>query len=872
MILALLSVSCSTTKNTFISRSYHNLTSHYNIFFNGNESFKKGIKRAETTGNENYTKILPLFYYSDKNISQSLNSDMDRAIKKASKVITLHSITAKPELKKGPQSPRQKEFYNKKEFNRWIDDNYLLMGKSYVYQNQFSLADGTFKHIITNFPGQSVTYGAMIWLARVYIETGEYREAEKILTSLQSDDKMPKKYRVDFYTSFANLYIKEKNFLKAAEMLEKAVKLVNKKLYRTRYTYILAQLYQEAGELDKALLAFKKVIKMNPPYEMTFNAKINMAGSFQVGSEGGKEIRTILKKMLKDEKNNDFQDQIYYALANISIKEGDKKEAIELYKLSIRKSVSNTNQKGLSYLALADYYYAIPEYALAQAYYDSTMQSIDNNFENYKELSNKTTSLTHLVENLLVYELQDSVQVLAKMPQAELFSLIDKKIEKVVKDEQEALKRKAEEMQNQQYGMLGQNSGSNSQQDPNSEGGGWYFYNLTLKGFGQPDFRMRWGSRTLEDNWRRKNKQIVESYESGDSEAQADTLEEKKLTVLSNKTREFYLQNIPFSDSALDKSNEKLANALFNMGVVYRNELHDTKKSISCFEELITRYPDHKHVFMSYYNLYEIYTELKDTEKSEYYKNLIIRKFPDNPRAKILANPEYVQELEKEINRINSFYEETYLKYKASDFVSTINNADYAISQYKGDPTIPKFKLLRALSIGQTQGQEKLKTELDTLIKTYPKHEVSVYAKEIIDYIYTKSPEILNADIAAEAEEIYSFDALEVHYLIVSAGKKVDINQLNFNLINYNLDNYDNLNLGILKSESSNVNLLVVQSFGNLEKARRYYESLNTDKDRIIGINKTEDVNIFLISAGNYDKLLKDNSLNKYLLFHAKHY
>lgn len=295
------------------------------------------------------------------------------------------------------------------------------------------------------------------------------------------------------------------------------------------------------------------------------------------------------------------------------------------------------------------------------------------------------------------------------------------------------------------------------------------------------------------------------------------------------------------------------------------------KNPLPVFEELFTRYPDHKHVFMSYYNLYEIYNKLKDNEKSEYYKNQIINKFPDNPRAKILANPEYVQELEKEMNRINVFYEETYLKYKASDFVSTINNANYAISQFKGDATIPKFKLLRALSIGQTQGQEKLKTELDTLIKTYPKHEVSVYAKEIIDYIYTKSPEILNADIAAEAE-IYSFDALEVHYIIVSAGKKVDINQLNFNLINYNLDNYDNLNLGILKSEASNTNLLVVQSFGNLEKARRYYESLNTNGEGIIGINKPEDVTIFLISAGNYDKLLKDNSLSKYLLFNAKHY
>jgi len=871
-LLAVLTVSCSTTKNTFISRSYHNVTSHFNIFFNGNESFKKGIERAETSGTDNYTKILPLFYYSDKNISQSINSDMDRAIKKASKVITLHSITAKPELKKGPQSPRQKEFYNKKEFNRWIDDNYLLLGKAYVYQNQFTLAEGTFKHIITNFPDQPVVYGSLIWLSRVYIETGEYREAEKILIGIQNDDKMPKKYRVDFYTSFANLYLKEKNFLKAAEMLEKAVKLVKKKLYRTRYTYILAQVYQEGGELDKALLNFKKVIKMNPPYEMTFNAKINMAGSFQVGSEGGKEIRSILKKMLKDEKNKDFQDQIYYALANISIKEGNKKEAVELYKLSISKSVSNSNQKGMSYLALADYYYPIPEYALAQAYYDSTIQTIENTFENYTELSNKTKSLTHLVENLVVYELEDSVQVLAKMPEKELFAVVDKMIEKVVAEEQEASKKKAEEMLNQQYGMSNQNTGANGQQDGNTEGGSWYFYNLTAKGFGQPDFRMRWGTRKLEDNWRRKNKQVVESYESTETQSQTDTTSEKKSVALSNKTREFYLQNIPFSDSAMSESNEKLVNALFKMGEVYQYELLDTKNAISCFEELIRRYPEHKLAFPSYYNLYEIYTNLKNSEKREYYKNLIISKFPDNPRAKMLADPEYVKELEKAMNKIISFYEETYLKYKAGDFAGTIRNADYALVQFKEDAIIPRFILLRALSLGQIYGQEKLKTELDTLVKAYPKHEVSAYAKELIDYIYTKSPDIQTADITAQAEEIYNFDSLEIHYVLIGVAKKVDINQLNFNLINFNLDNYDNLNLGILKSETSDNKLLVVQSFGNLEKARRYFNSMKSNSNTIIGNNKIEEVNILLISASNYDKLLKDNSFKKYLLFYNKHY
>jgi tetratricopeptide (TPR) repeat protein len=855
-----------------VSRSYHNVTSHYNIFFNGTESFKKGIKRAETSQSDNYLKILPLFWYSDKAVSQAITGDMDRAIKKATKVITLHSITAKPKLKKGPQSPRQKEFYNKKEYNRWIDDNYMLMGIGYMYQNQFGLAGETFKYVITNFPDQAVKYGAMIWLSRVYIETAEYREAEKILISLQSDEKMPRKYKEDFYTSFADLHIKEKNYSKAAEMLEKAIKLVRKKLYRIRYTYILAQLYQEAAEPEKALAAYRKVVKMNPPYEMTFNAKINMAGSFQAGAQGGKEITDLLRKMLKDEKNKDFQDQIYYALANISMKEGNKEEGIGLYKQSILKSVSNFNQKGLSYLALADFYYAIPEYALAQAYYDSTMQNIQNSHENFKQIEAKTKSLTHLVENLVVYELQDSVQILAKLPESNLYEVIDKIIAQVVAKEQEELKRKSEEMLDQQFGMMNQNTGTNDRQPGSGEGGSWYFYNLNAKGFGQPDFRMRWGSRKLEDNWRRKNKQVVENFETGENQSKSDTASTTKIQVLSNKTREFYLQNIPFSDSALAISDEKLVTALFKMGEVYRNELGDMNKAISSFEQVISRYPDHKLAFSSYLNLYEIYDLLKNPAKTEYYKSLIISKYPDNPRAKILANPEYVKELELEMNKVSRFYEETYLRYKAADYNTTVANADFAKMQYKDDPVLPRFMLLRALSMGQLQGKEKLKTELDSLVKTYPKHEVSTYAKELIEYIYSMSPDIKIADVTAQAEEMYTYDSTEIHYLVVSAVKKVDINQLNFNLVNFNLDNYDNLNLGILKSGTPDRNILVVQSFSDLEKARRYFNGLNSKKQDIIGTNKAEDITIFLISTGNYNKMMLDNSISKYLLFYEKHY
>ena len=212
--------SCSTEKNTSLSRSYHNIISNYNIYFNGYESFNRGVKKTEVSFQDNYSRILPVFYFSRPEVAESVAGDMQRALEKATKVITLHSITAKPEIKKGAQSDKQKAFYSQKEFNKWIDDNYVLMGKAYVYKNEFYLAIETFKKILRDFPLEETRFEAMIWMARAYNEQGEYRESEKILNSLLADENFPKDYMEDLYVTFADFHIKQYQYEQAIQHFE----------------------------------------------------------------------------------------------------------------------------------------------------------------------------------------------------------------------------------------------------------------------------------------------------------------------------------------------------------------------------------------------------------------------------------------------------------------------------------------------------------------------------------------------------------------------------------------------------------------------------------------------------------------------------
>jgi len=341
--------SCSVEKNTSLTGNYHNLISHYNIYFNGNESYKRGIVRANDAVKMDYNRILPVFLYEDEAVNSSVMGDMKRAIDKSTKVITFHSITSKPKVKEGDQSAKDKAFYEQNEYNKWVDDSYLLMGKAYMYQGEYFLAAETFKHIMVTFPKEDIRFLAMTWLARAYIMIDDSREAERILSALADEYAFPEDYLVAYHTTKTQLHIKRDENELAAENLEIALSLKGiDKDDKIRYTSILAQLYEENGQNELALEKYKRVTRFNPTYEMAFNARVSMAEVFEAGSTSSEDLKKLLNKMLKDSKNREYKDQIYFALGNISMEEGEREKAISYYQLSVSTSIQNQYQKGFS--------------------------------------------------------------------------------------------------------------------------------------------------------------------------------------------------------------------------------------------------------------------------------------------------------------------------------------------------------------------------------------------------------------------------------------------------------------------------------------------------------------------------------------------
>ena len=855
-ILFILSIiiinSCSTKKNTSSRRAYHNITTHYNVYFNGYESFNSGLKKIDEQYKDNYTQILPIFRYANEQSTQLVSSDMDMAIEKSAKSITNHSITVKPKIKNKKQvmSEKEKEFYKKNEYCKWIDDCYLLMGKANFYNQEYTRSTRAFRRILNLYKTENTRFEATLWLVKTYLAQKKFNEAILYLTELENDVRHPKKLDKEINLTFADLYIQQKEYKKAIERLEASIELTKKRKERARYYFILAQLNYEIGNLPEASLLYKKVIKMNPPYEMAFNAKINRATAFRGGADESEEIKKDLKKMLKDEKNEEFKDQIYYALANIEFAENNEPEAIKYYKLSTQTSVSNNNQKAISFLSLADIYIVKPEYLLAGSYYDSTMQYLDVEYIDYETISKKAENLGELIVHLKEVQLQDSLQTVASWSEKKRNNYINELIKEVIEEE----KRKKEEEESGYNPYDNENNTNNNQ----NQGGKWYFYNPSLISRGQNIFKQKWGSnRKLEDNWRRKNKSMTGNF--GDDDEKPE--DEDSTRVSDNKSREFYLQDLPLNDSLMEISNQKIIDALFNAGEVYEKRINDYEAAIETYEDLNKRFPSHLYLLEVYYRLYKLCNKTDKNSRADYYKNQVITQYPDSKYAKILQDPNYIKKLIAIEQNAVLLYETTFQKYKDEKYLEVIADANTGITKYTESDTHPNFLYLKAASYGHLGNMDSLFLILTTIVEDYHNYEIATLAQEVLIVIESGK---FNTDI-------YNIEDNEVHFYVLYIKKQKDMNDVRFKLSSHAANFSDSTRFETVVQQFNKTHkLIIVKSFPNKNQSLLFYNSIISNF--ILTDINAADYEHFIISTNNFEVFTEDKIIEKYLKFYKENY
>ncbi len=838
MVLFLVNISgCSRKKNSFTRRFYHNNTALYNGYFNAREIVKKRNKSIERAHREDFYEIIPVFIEPTEEAAQAYYPDLDKAILKCSKVIDRHSM-----------------YIKKKEHNKWIDDAYMLVGECRYYKGEYFGALEIFEYVAKAYKDQPVRTLAQTWQARTYLKMEDYRSAFNILEKIENDGLFYAEHKGIYNAVYADYHLKRNEKDGAIEKIENAYRYTRKVKKKRRYAYILAQLHHRDKFYEQAYKFYDIVLDLRPDYRMEFNARLNRAKAYDVKANNSDKIKKELKKMLRDKKNLEFQDQIYFAMAELAFREGNDSLGIDYLKSSVKSSQGNRKQKAEAYLMLGNIYFDKPHYINAQAYYDSCLAIVSETHRSYDKIKDRHRSLTDLVSHLNVVTYEDSVQRLVGMSEKERTKMINKLIKAYIAEEE----RKKQELA-EGFALNFQNVGS---QTSTGTAGKWYFYNETTKSFGVTDFLKIWGERKLEDHWRRSNRQQVVF---NTNEEEFDT-EEQASDTLSPKDPEYYLSQLPFSDSAQKVSHFNILNSLYYLGLIFKEDFNDYPRSEKHFLRLVTDYDTSELAVVAYYQLFRIAILTDQSAKSTKYKDIILEKFPYSEYARIIKNPSYLKEKRTKDEKIESFYNATYQLYEYEQYDDVISTCESANDLFGKNKLTPQFDFLKALAIGRSKSRAAFKTALEDVVVNHAGEEVEEEAKKILDKLKQEKT------VQAEPEIIFSDELEDKHLFVMLFPSSSNLNEIQLAISDFNISYFGTSRLEMKSTVfGKNYQMISVQNFDDKITGMNYYNTFVKNNNQLNQINSQEYPK-FIITAQNYSTLYKEKKVKNYLDFFANHY
>lgn len=901
LLVLLLAAGCSTEKNTPQSRWWHSFTARYNTYYNGTVAYIDGSLEKENGHKDNFTEMIPL-YTVGKPESRSLGEgNFDRAIEKCQKAIKLHSIKRRPKWTKSrKKTEKDIEWLNRKEYNPFLWKAWLLMGRAQFMKGAFDEAASTFAYMSRLYATQPAIYGrARAWLAKCYIEQDWLYDAEDVMTKMRRDS-IHWRARKEWDYTYADYYIHTGQYAEAIPYLRKVIKHEMRRKQRAREWYLMGQLEAALGHEEKAYKAYKRVLRLSPPYELAFNARIAMT-EVMAGRKSGKMIKK-LRRMARSDNNKEYLDQVYYAIGNIYLNQKDTLNAISAYEQGNIKSTRNGIEKGVLLLKLGDLYWEREDYSNAQRCYGEAIGLLEKERDDYEQLSDRSKVLDELVPYTDAVHLQDSLQALAKMPEAERNEAIDRVIEALKKKEKEERDAQAE-AEAQQYlaeqGGLGNNMAQNKTQTGMTDSKGtWYFYNPTAVSQGKATFQKLWGRRENVDDWQRVNKTVVAQAtpfeeltdEQRDSiaavEAMQDSIENAMDSAHNDPhKREYYLKQIPFTPEQVAESNKIIEDGLFHAGVIFKDKLDNLALSEKTLRRLTDNYKDYENMDEAYYHLFLLYSRRKEKSLADTYLNLLKRDFPESEWTVLLSDPNYEANARFGVHIEDSLYAATYNAFKADRFDEVAANTALSAERFPLGANRDKFIFIGGLSKLNSGDSDGCLADMQELISKYPESDVGEMAGMIINGVKAGRPlyggkfdisdiwerrtVVLNDSDSIAARTFVAERNTPFSFLLVYQPDSVDANKLLFELARFNFTNFIVRNFDITTDEQGGLQRMIVGGFLSYDEALQYARQLYGNA----GIARmAAKARAIIISDANLDLLGTQYSYNDYDKFYEQHF
>ncbi|MDE6329463.1 MAG: tetratricopeptide repeat protein [Muribaculaceae bacterium] len=883
-----------------MSRQWQAFTTRYNVYYNGDEHYKETLKAMETAYEDDYTRFVlthPADARADSKLPQP-SGDFKRTIEKMQKAIQLHSITKKPP-KKG-SSAKEKAFRARDEFNPFIHNAWLMMGRAQYFNGDFLGAASTFFYITKHFTWlPEVVTEARLWQARSYCALDWDYEAENALHLVKEKQLTTSRLKKLYDLVMADYLVRTGKYEEAVPYITLAAKAAGGS-QKNRLYFLLGQVYAHLGKKQLAYEAFNKAGGgMSTAYRTKFNARIKRSEVF-TGSNIASEVRS-LKSMTRYERNKEFLDQIYYAIGNLYLTRRDTAEAKKNYILAVEKSTRSGIDKALAQLALGGIYFNEQDYVKAQPCYSEAVPLLPKNYPGYETLKRRSDVLDELGVYAGNVQLQDSLLDLSKLSEEEQMKVAERLVEELKKQEKEAAEAAARDefLANRDQNSLIDQTGSAATPMLGSGDNSWYFYNTMTKNAGKTEFQRKWGARKLEDDWRRRNKSTfalddeTDSDEASeedepDSTAPADSTAMARETELAKKESdphcvEYYLKNIPKTEEQIATCNEIIQEGLYNMGVILKDKLEDYPAACKEFNELDTRYPDNIYRLDAYYNLYLMAVRDDDKHEAEKWRQLIITDFPDSPYGQAMTDPDYFNNLREMHARQEEIYEEAYAAYLDDKNRKVHTLTEKMEKDYPLSPILPKFVFIDALSYLTQGDNDQFRDRLAYLLDKWPDTDMTPMAGAILKGL--REGRVPNAGMsnargmlwdtrlgesgvegAVTPEGLANFerDPNAPQYLVYAFPRdSVNANQVLYDVARFNFSSFVVKDFDLEPMSFGNVGLLIVKGFANMRELEHYREVMARSSFTL-----PEAVRPIMISKSNFELLLREGrSFEEYFRF-----
>ncbi len=756
---------CASDKN-LVAHAFNNVAARDNAYFLARQKLQLTEDKLYAARANDYNQTLPLFPTLDSASVKANRADLNDIIKKASMPI-----------QNRPGSD-------------WTDDAYILVGWSRFYQMQFDDAALTFKYVNSTSKDANAKHEALIGLMRTFVAKQEYENAKAVSDLLDKESGLPADARQLFLTR-ADYYIRTEEPAKAIPQLEKAIPLIEFKNERSRTRYILAQLYQDAGENKKAYEQLDQILARNPPYELDFQAKLMLAQVSDLSATDRARLDKNFAGLLKDPKNKDYRDKIYYEMARLNYREQKYPEALTLLRQSIKATTTNRTQKSYTYLLAGRIYYEnLQKYRLAAAYYDSTVQSLAPDAKTYLAIKERSNILRDFAKQYTIIETQDSLQALAKLSPDALSQQLS-----AYADAELAAKKKAEAQQAAQQKAKADAAEFNSRTtssasttlpggttpdplafDPTAtaSGGQWYFDNPATLGTARADFLRKWQDRQLQDNWRttRQSSSSPNAAANGGSplsltgngdtrvngsqpdsaaKAAAASPDAAKGALVAQ-----YRKAIPLTPEQLAASDKQVEAALYELGGIYKEQLKEREKGFETYEKQVGRYVRGEHAPDAYYLLYLYYKDKPDATKMAQYAAALQREFPTSIYAKLIADPLYREHELALHNAVASRVDSAFTYYKNQEFRKATAVLARTEQQYPKSDLNDRVAYLKTLLVIRTQPPLTARSSVEKFYKDYPDSPLVPIAQALAETYKKQSVGQITGALASTEKPVVS--------------------------------------------------------------------------------------------------------------------